>query len=278
MFDKRQQRLTIELPDNLIVDADPMRLAQAIANLLTNACKYTPPGGAITVTGERIDDTVAIRVRDTGVGIEPAMLPNVFDMFVQERQALDRSRGGLGLGLTIVKSLVEGHGGSVRVRSDGKNKGSEFEIRMPAGTLRPSPPVPEIGDSPTEVPGARVLVVDDNEDAAILMAETLARRGYATRTAHDAAEALEVCREWAPAAAVLDIGLPVVDGYQLAHQIRQLPGLARVLLIALTGYGQAADRERAIAAGFDRHLVKPVEVKTIRAILDDALSGIPGPR
>jgi CheY-like chemotaxis protein/two-component sensor histidine kinase len=280
LIESRNQRLAVAVADGLVIDADSTRLAQVIANLLTNAAKYTPNGGSIDLHGERVGDRIVLRVRDTGKGIDPAMLPHVFDMFVQERQALDRSGGGLGLGLTIVKSLVEAHGGSVVARSEGSGRGSEFEIEVPASRVRASAQriVHDQGD--TARPGARVLVVDDNEDAAALMAETLAKKGYDTRTAADAKHALELADAWSPEAAILDIGLPVVDGYELARELRRRPGGGKLYLIALTGYGQAMDRERAVAAGFDHHLVKPVDVATIRGLLDAALagsSGIPAP-
>jgi signal transduction histidine kinase/ActR/RegA family two-component response regulator len=281
LIEQRNQRLTMQVDAGLVVNADATRLSQVVANLLTNAAKYTPAGGSIDVTAERVAEEIVLRVCDTGKGIDAVMLPRVFDMFVQERQSLDRAGGGLGLGLTIVKSLVEAHGGTVTARSEGVNRGSEFEIRLPAVRVRASMPRIETAPVPTEHPGARVLVVDDNEDAAELMAETLARKGFDTRTANDAKQALEVLAAWWPQAAVLDIGLPVIDGYELARQIRQLPGGDKLFMIALTGYGQAMDRERAMAAGFDHHLVKPVEVATIRALLDAALagsSGIPTPR
>ncbi|HEY5920775.1 MAG TPA: ATP-binding protein [Kofleriaceae bacterium] len=279
LIEQRNQRLSVAVPDGLVVDADSTRLAQVIANLLTNAAKYTPTGGAIDVTGERVGERVVLRVRDTGKGIEPAMLPRVFDMFVQEGQSLDRARGGLGLGLTIVKSLVESHGGTVAARSEGANRGSEFEIALPALRVRASTPRITVDHGTAKRRGARVLVVDDNDDAATLMADALARKGYDTRTAGDAKAALELVISWAPEAAILDIGLPVVDGYELARQIRALPA-RKIYMVALTGYGQAMDRERAIAAGFDHHLVKPVDAGTIRGLLDAALagsSGIPAP-
>jgi signal transduction histidine kinase/ActR/RegA family two-component response regulator len=280
LIEQRNQRLTVNVADGLVVAGDPTRLSQVVANLLTNAAKYTPAGGAIDVTGERVGECVVVRVRDNGKGIDAAMLPRVFDMFVQERQSLDRAGGGLGLGLTIVKSLVEAHGGTVVARSEGIDRGSEFEITLPALRIRASAPRIEIDHGDTKRPGARVLVVDDNEDAAVLMGETLARKGFDTRTAGDAQQALELLASWWPEAAILDIGLPVVDGYELAQQIRRLPGGNNLYLIALTGYGHAMDRERAMAAGFDHHLVKPVDVATIRALLDAALagsSGIPTP-
>jgi signal transduction histidine kinase/ActR/RegA family two-component response regulator len=280
LIEQKHQRLSVAVAEGLVIDADSTRLAQVVANLLTNAAKYTPAKGSIEVRGERSGERVVVRIRDSGKGIDPAMLPHVFEMFVQERQALDRAGGGLGLGLTIVKNLVEAHGGTVAARSEGTNRGSEFEIALPATHVRPSAPRITAATLPAQRTGARVLVVDDNEDAATLMAETLARKGYATRTAGDAKHAMEIVADWQPEAAIVDIGLPVVDGYELARQIRTSPRGARVYLLALTGYGQAMDRERALAAGFDHHLVKPVDTATIRGLLDAALagsSGIPGP-
>ncbi len=272
LIEKRTQRLEVEVEPGLVVHGDSTRLAQVIGNLLTNAAKYTPAGGSISVRGSREGEEAVVRVRDTGVGIEPAMLPAVFDMFVQERQALDRARGGLGLGLTIVKSLVEAHGGTVSAHSDGPGKGSEFTIRLPAVRVRASTPRVEVPDAARARSGMRVLVVDDNEDAAILMAEALAHKGFDTRTAADANEAMALVETFEPEVAILDIGLPVIDGYQLARALRARPGGDQLYLIALTGYGQAMDRERALAAGFDHHLVKPVDVAAIRRLLDAARS------
>jgi signal transduction histidine kinase/ActR/RegA family two-component response regulator len=273
MFVARHQHLTVEVQSGLVLDADPERMAQVLSNLLTNASKYTPAEGTIAITARRDGTTIEVAVRDTGMGIAPDMLPRIFDMFVQHRQPLDRSGGGLGLGLTIVKSLVEQHGGRVVAKSDGAGKGSEFDLILPASAEKPAAARGE----PAVALAQRitVLVVDDNEDAASLMADSLERAGYVTKVAHDAREAIECAREVQPAAAILDIGLPVIDGFELAKMLRQEPGLERMCLIALTGYGQAADRERALAAGFDRHLVKPVTVSAIRAVLDAAVSGIP---
>ncbi len=277
LFEERDQRLVVAVPRDLIVIADPTRLAQVLTNLLTNASTYTPKGGTIEVIARRKSERISIIVRDTGAGIAAAILPNVFDLFVQDRQPLDRSRGGLGLGLAIVKNLVEAHGGTVVARSAGVGLGSELEVEIPAASgaivavaAKPAPDQPHAG--------ARILVVDDNEDAAELLAEALDRSGYVTRIANDAMHALDAYREFVPAAAILDIGLPVIDGYELARRIRALPRGADVHLIAVTGYGQASDREHAASAGFDRHLVKPVSLATIRGLLDTALrpsSGIP---
>ena len=267
LISARQQKLTVTVPPGLVLDADPERIAQVLTNLLTNAAKYTPADGTIELTAHADGDMVVLLVRDSGVGIAPDMLPHVFEMFVQQRQALDRPGGGLGLGLTIVKSIVEAHGGHIEVRSAGQGRGSEFELRLPAARGKADPLLAEAR------PPISVLVVDDNEDAAMLMADSLERAGYTTRVAHDAGEAIAAVREWHPRAAILDIGLPVIDGYELARRLRAQPGLDRLFLVALTGYGQASDRERALAAGFDHHLVKPVTSAAIRAVLD----AIPAP-
>jgi signal transduction histidine kinase/CheY-like chemotaxis protein len=277
LFTARHQHLTITAPEGLVIDADAERIAQVLANLLTNASKFTPAGGRIAITARGEPGAVAIAVRDNGMGIAPDLLPRIFDMFVQHRQPLDRSGGGLGLGLTIVKSIVEAHGGRVDVRSEGQGKGSELEIFLPASTQRPREKVKNEEMVPEKRP-VPVLVVDDNEDAATLIAASLKRAGYETKIAHDAGEAIATVGDWKPVVAILDIGLPVVDGYELARRLRSQPGLATIKLIALTGYGQPSDRERAEAAGFDRHLVKPVTTATIRAVLDAAVSGIPAAR
>ena len=271
LFEQRAQSLAVDVPRRgLRVDGDPTRLSQIVSNLLTNAAKYTPRGGDISIRAEQAGESVVVRVRDSGIGILPEALPRIFDLFVQGRQALDRSEGGLGIGLTIVRSLIERHGGSVSARSDGPGKGSEFTVRLPlAGRARTaeakgaSPPR-EAAASPAS---ARVLVVDDNEDGAEMLATALIGRGYETRVAHDAPTALRIAAEFAPEIAFLDIGLPVMDGYELAAHLREIPGLAEIRLIALTGYGQESDRRRTRAAGFHQHLVKPVDLDAIEATL-----------
>jgi CheY-like chemotaxis protein/two-component sensor histidine kinase len=266
----------------LAVDGDPLRLAQVISNLLTNAAKYTEPGGVITVRAERAGGDVAVRVRDTGIGISADMLPRIFDLFVQERQSVDRSQGGLGLGLTIVRSLVAMHRGSVSVHSDGPGQGSEFTIRLPVA-LADDASVRERAASPESAPttpmpsGVRVLVVDDNEDAVEMLAEVFRSKGYQVRSAHDGPAAIRVCSEFNPHIALLDIGLPVMDGYELAERLRQLPGNDRLFLCALTGYAQEADRERARAAGFDRHFVKPLDFDVLDRALGEMAEALRAP-
>jgi CheY-like chemotaxis protein len=260
----------------LRVDGDPIRLSQVVSNLLTNAAKYTPPGGHVTVRAEHVDADVVLRVRDTGIGIAPDVLPRIFDLFVQERQAIDRSQGGLGLGLSIVRNLIERHGGSVLAQSDGVGRGSEFVLRLPGarrplaldpigGPLTASASGPEAVAASGGVP--RVLVVDDNEDAAEMLVDALTRKGYETRVAYDAPTALRVAAAFSPDVAFLDIGLPVMDGYELAAHLHKIPGLAALRLIALTGYGQESDYQKTREAGFHDHLVKPVDVAAIEAAL-----------
>jgi PAS domain S-box-containing protein len=276
LLEQRSHRLHVEVPSGLLVDGDPTRLGQVISNLLTNAAKYTPPDGDIWVQAAQADGQLQVSVRDSGIGIAPEMVPHIFDLFVQERQAVARSQGGLGIGLTIVRSLAELHGGSVSVRSDGVGAGSEFIVRLPAIRAEPASTVQlepvESDHRPRSVPTARarVLVVDDNEDAARLLGDVLTRKGYHTRVALDAPAALEAAMEIRPDIAILDIGLPVMDGYDLATALRRLPGMADLQLIAVTGYGQEIDRQRTTRAGFRHHLIKPVDISTLERALNSA--------
>ncbi|MET0389346.1 MAG: response regulator, partial [Polyangiales bacterium] len=272
LIEQRAHSLTVEVPrDCLFVEGDATRLAQVVSNLLTNAAKYTAPGGTIHVHGARHDAEIVLSVRDTGIGIAPDVLAHIFDLFVQERQALDRSQGGLGIGLSIVRSLVERHGGSVSARSAGTGHGSEFIVRLPAAIPTSQPLTPAAdrasADAPQLTASQRILVVDDNEDSAAMLATVLATRGHVVRVAHDAPSALHVASGFQPEFAFLDIGLPVVDGYELAGQLRALPGLEHLRLAALTGYGQESDRLRSQQSGFQYHLVKPVDLTTIEAAL-----------
>ena len=273
LFEQQRHELVIAVPRDLVVDADPARLTQVFANLLTNAAKYTDPGGRVTVAATREGDEVVASVTDTGRGIAPDMLGRVFELFVQERQNLDRARGGLGLGLAIVRNLVALHGGRVEVTSPGPRRGSTFTVRLPcapdsaaaAGAAQPAPG-PEAGPAHA----LSVLVVDDNVDAATLLGDLLRARGYRTRVAHDAAEVLRLAGDFVPDVALLDIGLPAMDGYELARRLRALPAWRHVKLLALTGYGQSADRARSVDVGFDHHLVKPVDLATLERHLPAA--------
>jgi signal transduction histidine kinase/ActR/RegA family two-component response regulator len=277
LIEQRRHRLEVNLQGPPYVRGDATRLAQVVANLLTNAAKYSEPGGLLRLTASREQSMAMISVRDDGIGIPPELLGRVFDLFVQGRQASDRAQGGLGLGLSIVKNLVLLHGGTVEARSDGRGCGSEFIVRLPAlsssssssrsfGNVsdRETPP------SPQRLP--RVLVVDDNEDAAEMLALSLSTSGYSTRIAHDGPYALRVAEEFCPDVAVLDIGLPVMDGYELARQLRGNPHLSKIRLVALTGYGQPDDVRRAREAGFDEHFVKPIDVPRLQAKVSQLLT------
>jgi CheY-like chemotaxis protein len=224
------------------------------------------------VAARRAGELIELRVADSGMGISSDMLPHVFDMFTQERQALDRSHGGLGLGLTIVKRLIELHGGTVEAHSDGPGRGSEFVIRLPVAATPAA--ARQIGaggvDSWQPVASRRILVVDDNVDAAHTMAEALALAGHETRLAFDGPAALAIAAEFQPDAAVLDLGLPLMDGYELAQQLVAMQEI-RPVLVAVTGYGQVSDKHRTRAAGFDAHIVKPVDIPGLLKTLQELL-------
>jgi signal transduction histidine kinase len=273
IIEQRMHHLSANVPSTgLLIDADPMRMAQVICNLLTNAAKYTEPGGNIWIRAAREDDQIVLRVRDNGIGISQALLPRVFDLFSQGARALDRGPGGLGIGLTIVKSLVDLHGGSVSVKSDGPGQGSEFMIRLPAAdetagaaaTVATAPRKEVAGNSMSPM---KVLVVDDNHDAAEILSETLQESGFLARVAFDAPATLAMVEGFDPDVMLIDIGLPVMDGYELAQRLRANPRLASVALIAVTGYGQESDRLRALEAGFDEHVVKPIDFERLREML-----------
>jgi signal transduction histidine kinase/ActR/RegA family two-component response regulator len=271
-FESRDQPLTIGAPAGLTVFADPARLAQAIANLLTNAAKYTEPRGAISITAATEGNELCVRVRDAGIGIAPEVLRSVFELFVQADSSLDRAQGGLGIGLTIVRNLVELHGGTVSAASAGLGKGSEFTIRLPLAIGLPveQPEDGEASRAPTAASGAalRVLVVDDNLDLAEVLALALRGLGCTTTVVQDGASALTAAAELEPHLALVDIGLPVMDGYEVVRRLRQMESTTRTRIIAITGYGQLADRRRSLDAGFDEHVVKPIGIEDLRAILD----------
>jgi signal transduction histidine kinase/GAF domain-containing protein/ActR/RegA family two-component response regulator len=272
LFEQRHQHVRVAVPERgLWVDADSGRMAQALSNLLTNAAKYSDVGGHIAISASRSKNEIVITVSDDGMGIPAEMLGEIFELFVQERQASDRARGGLGLGLAIVKSVVTMHGGSVSAASEGPGKGSVFSIRLPAIDVtdqeRAQRATPERSlRKPQRV--LRILVVDDNEDAADLLALALSTAGHQTRKAFDGPSALHALEDFDPDAAVLDIGLPAMDGYDLARRIREKK--PRAHLIALTGYGQKSDLERSSAAGFAVHLVKPVDVDVVLRVVEQA--------
>jgi PAS domain S-box-containing protein len=278
LLEKQGHVLRVDVPADLRVDADEARLAQIVANLLTNAAKYTDPHGEIDVIGGISEDqqSVELRVRDTGIGITPELLPRVFDLFTQGERKRDRSQGGLGLGLTITRSLVEMHGGTVAVTSPGPGHGSTFTVRLPRLEEREPEPFVEPERATTRIRAsdlrppisARVLIVDDNREAAEVLAQALEATGFSTCVAFDAPQALDRAASFHPDVAVLDIGLPVMDGYELAKRLRELPATKSVALIALTGYGQESDHQASTEAGFTAHLVKPVELRRVTALLD----------
>lgn len=272
--DRKGQSLEESLPEKpQWVDGDPVRLEQVIVNLLSNACKYTDRGGRIRVSIQRENEHVVLRVRDNGVGISAEMLPRIFDLFTQADQSLDRAQGGLGIGLALVQSLVALHGGQIEVLST-PGEGSEFTIRLPAREA----PV-ETLTSPVKraalTHAIKVLVVDDNVDAAQSTAILLETMGHHIRIAEDGKQALEVAHEFVPDVILLDIGLPILDGFQVASAIRLDPAIRHAVLVALTGYGQDADKERARAAGFNHHLLKPVDFNEIETILASAAEAGP---
>jgi signal transduction histidine kinase/ActR/RegA family two-component response regulator len=266
---RNRHQLTVAGTDDAALQGDPVRLAQIFGNLLTNAAKFTPPGGRIDVTVGRAADRVQVIVADNGCGIAEDQLQRIFEPFVQADRERDSLRGGLGLGLAIVRNLVERHGGSISVRSGGRGQGANFAVELPTITtedVRVSPP-------PAPLPSAaraqvRVLIVDDNTDIAELLAEALNLKGFQTAVANDGHQALITWRQFLPHAGVLDVGLPGLDGYQLARAIRVEHG-NDVVLIAMTGYGQPSDRVRSAEAGFDSHLVKPVSLDELVRVLDE---------
>ena len=273
---EHRQVLHVDVPTNAYgVRADPVRLTQVVTNLLDNAAKYSDAGSTITVVASAERDRVRLSIRDEGIGIAPGMLDSIFDSFVQHQDTMHRSRGGLGLGLAIVKSLVHQHGGEVFALSDGVGKGSEFIVLLPVVAISEDVRVRALPTAPHAIGRGgpeRILVVDDNRDAAETIHDALVSHGYVVAMTSDAASALGVAREFKPDIALLDIAMPIMDGYRLANRLRALDDLAGLRLVAVTGFGQPGDRERAIAAGFDRHLVKPVDLKSLIHVIEELRS------
>ncbi len=272
LVDAQRHELSVLLPrESLLLDADSVRLAQVIGNLLTNSAKYTEPGGRIRLTAERDGDVAVLRVRDSGIGIAPDVLPHVFELFVQADHATTKTQGGLGIGLTLVKNLVGLHGGTVEAQSDGLGRGSEFVVRLPLTALAVGQDqggeTGQQAHQPPALPVYRLLVVDDNQDAADSLALLLKLRGHEVRVAYSGPAALAMTSQYAPDLVFLDIGMPGMDGYEVARRLRQRPGLEKVVLAALTGWGQQEDRRRTTEAGFDHHLVKPPEPKALESVL-----------
>jgi PAS domain S-box-containing protein len=268
LMEERKHELSVSLVNGgLRLEADPFRVEQVLVNLPTNAAKYTDAGGRISLTARVEGTDVVIRVRDTGKGIEPDLLPRVFDLFAQGDQTMARSEGGLGIGLTLVRKLAEMHGGSAAVESEGPSKGSEFTVRLPALQARTAPrpsamePLPRIAR-----PSSRVLVVDDNLDSARGLSRLLTLLGHDVRVAHDGKQSLEVARAHQPEVILLDIGLPGMDGYAVVKQLRTEECCRDALIIAVSGYGQPEDLRRSKEAGFDHHLVKPVDYDALMTL------------
>jgi signal transduction histidine kinase len=274
-IDANEHSLELDLPDELIsVEGDQTRLVQVIANILHNAAKFMDPGGRIRLTARRDGHDAVIRIADSGIGIAPEQMPKIFELFTQVHSKTERAEGGLGIGLALVRQLTEMHGGTVTVHSEGVGRGAEFTVRLPVMTphvagldvagltnrSREVGPVPDIAPQ-------RILVADDNHDAAEALSLQLQFAGHDVRTTHDGVEALEVAKTFDPDIVLLDLGMPKMDGYETARQLRLRSGGRRLSLIALTGWGQQQDRDRTADAGFDAHLVKPVaEAQLFRAL------------
>lgn len=270
LIDTKRHLLHLSLPEQpVMVSGDLTRLTQVMVNLLNNAAKYTPQGGRIDLTVSAENDSVVIRVRDTGSGMPRELVPRVFDLFTQGQRSLDRTEGGLGVGLTLVQKIIALHGGTVTAHSEGVDRGSEFVVRLSRDSAKkvpaPRPQDPESSDEPRH--RSRILVVDDNKDAAESMATLLELWGHEVKRTYDGSRALAMGVDYRPQVIFLDIGLPGMDGYEVAGRLREMPETARAVLVAVTGYGQEEDRRRSRRAGFDHHLVKPVAPETLRLLL-----------
>jgi signal transduction histidine kinase/ActR/RegA family two-component response regulator len=269
VIEEMGHELKIVVPKQpIVLDADAARLAQVISNLLNNAAKYMDRGGQIQLTADRLQSTATVSVKDSGIGIPAEMIDRIFDLFTQVDGSLDRSHGGLGIGLTLVKRLVEMHGGSVEVRSAGIDQGSEFIVRLPAvvDLLSDEPAQPGV-DTPTITNKRRILVVDDNEMAANVLAMLLKALGNDVRTAFDGLSALALAEQFRPDIILLDLGMPKLNGYETARRIREQSWGQNIILAALTGWGQDEDRRRTRDAGFDHHFVKPLEPNVLQKLL-----------
>ena len=268
-IESRKHSLEVDLPRGAtIVEGDRTRLAQVFSNLLNNAAKYTEPGGRIQLSLRQEGGDAVVRVRDNGIGMERVSLVTIFDMFVQVDRSLERSQAGLGVGLTLAQRLVELHGGTIEAASAGQGEGSEFTVRLPLSHARlEETPVVKMAEGP-DAHRRRVLLADDNADFANSLGQLLTSQGHDVRIAYDGAEALATAREFIPDIAFVDIGMPKVHGYEVARRLRSEPSTSGCVLVAVTGWGQENDRKRAREAGFDRHLVKPVDPAEIEAILE----------
>jgi PAS domain S-box-containing protein len=264
-----KHNLSIDLASGpLLVTGDLARLTQVVGNLLTNAARYTPEGGSISVRGWREDGQVVLAVRDTGRGIPAASLESIFGMFVQGKDAIQRVGGGLGVGLALARRIAELHGGSVVAKSEGEGKGSEFTLRLPVGALPQAEPQAEAPPPPEKVAAKRVLIVDDNLDAAATLDQLMRSLGHTTMVAHEGTQALKMAAEFNPEVVLLDIGLPGMNGYEVARRLRAQRGNA-MKIIAVTGWGTESDRSRSAEAGFDLHLVKPVDESALQRVMEN---------
>jgi CheY-like chemotaxis protein/two-component sensor histidine kinase len=269
LIEAGQHQLILELPEEpIFVHADPVRLAQVFSNLLNNAAKYTDRGGRIALVGWRNGDLVSISIKDNGIGIASEVLPRIFDMFSQASPALQRSQGGLGIGLSLVKGLVELHGGRITAASEGPAKGSEFTVQLPIAAAGNGGSPESAGPTESTSPARRrILIVDDLRDSADSLSRLMRLRGHETQTAYDGEEAIAMAQAMRPDAVLLDIGMPKMNGYDVCRQIRLQPWGKQILMIAVTGWGQEEDRRRTEEAGFDHHLVKPVDPAVLVRLL-----------
>jgi PAS domain S-box-containing protein len=270
LLDSHGHQLHVSLPATAVsIDGDAVRLTQVIMNLLNNAAKYTPRGGQVWLSVVPLEGQVELRVRDTGIGIRPEMINRVFDLFSQDTETLQFTEGGLGVGLALVRRVVELHGGRIDVYSDGRGRGSEFVVSLPRGSAQTEQPAQTPQGVSVQVPKRRILIADDNVDAADSLDMLLQSFGQETHVVHDGIAAVEAIEHEHPDLALLDIGMPKLNGYEVAERVRRSPSATGVKLVAITGWGQEADRQRALQAGFDRHLVKPVSEEALRQLLRD---------
>jgi len=272
LIQERGLVLSVLLPaEPLYVEADPTRLQQIVHNLLSNAAKYTDPGGRIHLTARQENGKVVLHVQDTGIGIAAETLPHIFELFVQGERRLNRSQGGLGIGLTLVRQLVEMHGGTISASSEGLGKGSEFTVRLPAPPNNPQELQRQLTDeaqSAAPPTSRRILVVDDNVDAADSLATLLRLKGHVVRVARDGPTALTTARAERPEVVILDLGMPGMDGFEVARQLRAMTETKNSVLVAITGWSREEDRQRCYEAGFDGHLPKPVDLSAVQQFLD----------
>jgi CheY-like chemotaxis protein len=267
LLDAAGHKLTIELPaEPIYLNADRARLAQVFGNLLNNSCKYTRPEGFVSVTAERLDGEVLVKVKDNGAGIPLEKLDSIFDMFMQVDRSSERSQGGLGIGLTLVKRLTEMHGGSIEAKSEGEGRGSEFIVRLPV-LIQPKAAAQPAPENLEAAPGRRILIVDDNRDSADSLAMLLEITGNQTYLAHDGEEAIEAIEQYRPEVVLLDIGLPKLTGHEVCRWVRGKSWGKDIVVIALTGWGQEDDRRKSEEAGFNGHLVKPVDYDKLLELL-----------